>query len=310
MSHPYRPSGEFLALLNAFCGGDLDAKQAEQLEEIICDNADAREFFIDYTTVHAGLCDISMSDLVPDATTADTVATETPLAPLSPTADDASSLCSSPTLTFPWGIPGRTLAVLCLLWLVTIAVPWALAICFFAKDADRGPWPAGRVFAEEPPGGIARLTECVDAVWAHTATDPALGSSFNEGDRLVLVEGFVEIACNGGARILMEGPATVQLPSANRIHLHRGRLNVVVPDETEDFTIETDRLSVTQRGAESGIMLDSSGTIEAHVLRGTVEVHRIENGRTADLRRERVSQLFPQGGTRRPFGKNKKQTWN
>lgn len=55
MSTGYQPTNEFVELLVALTEGELDDAQQLRLSEIICDNKPAREYYVDYISIHAML---------------------------------------------------------------------------------------------------------------------------------------------------------------------------------------------------------------------------------------------------------------
>ena len=55
MSESYQPSPEFTDLLVAVTEGDLDVEQQSRLNQLICEDESARDYYVDYVSLHAML---------------------------------------------------------------------------------------------------------------------------------------------------------------------------------------------------------------------------------------------------------------
>ena len=99
----------------------------------------------------------------------------------------------------------------------------------------------------------------------HTSSNLAL-----KAGRLALESGVLELSFNGGARIVLEAPAELELLSADRARIHRGKLVAHVPDEALGFTIFSGASAVVDLGTEFGIKASADGSSSIHVLDGEV----------------------------------------
>ncbi len=70
----------------------------------------------------------------------------------------------------------------------------------------------------------------------------------------------------------IEGPASWQLSSDQRLQLDSGKLVAQVPKACVGFTVVTPTAEVVDLGTEFGVEVDSQGATQLHVIRGRVEL--------------------------------------
>ena len=118
---------------------------------------------------------------------------------------------------------------------------------------------------------IGRVTSNDNCRWgiSDMATDP--GSRLSPG-RLRLTQGTAEIALGDGVSAVMEGPAVLDLSSAKKVYLHRGRMHVKVTPLGVGFTVNTPTATVVDLGTEFEVEVGESGATGVEVRRGSVEV--------------------------------------
>jgi len=153
---------------------------------------------------------------------------------------------------------------------------------------------------ETPGSPIAKLVRSVSAVW-ETTQAPADGASLKTGQKLVLKNGFAEIAFDTGAAVILEGPAELVVGGKgsgvrgqesgvggqgsdgggdNVCSLANGKLVARVPSEAIGFTVHTPALTIVDLGTEFGVTVQSEilnqkseiPPTEVHVLRGEVKI--------------------------------------
>ncbi len=112
-----------------------------------------------------------------------------------------------------------------------------------------------------PQPAPAVLVGSRSAVWA-----PAhLGDGIFE-----LRSGLAEISFRSGARIILEGPATLEALTPMRARLHSGRLVAHVPEGAHGFKLETATAEVVDLGTEFGIAVTDANHAEVQVFAGRV----------------------------------------
>ena len=121
---------------------------------------------------------------------------------------------------------------------------------------------------EPVAAGVATLTNANNCTWEN-AVAPALGAPLAAG-RLQLTAGVAEITCHGGAVVLVEAPAVVDLLDPARGFLHAGRVVVRVPEGASGFVLQTQRAKLTDQGTEFGVDVGESGDTVLQVFDGVV----------------------------------------
>lgn len=128
--------------------------------------------------------------------------------------------------------------------------------------------------------GVALLTQHADIEWLDSLESRRPGSVLEPG-WLRLKSGAALIEFYSGARMVLEGPAELQLVSANEGYLKSGRMSAHVPEVASGFKVRTDRFDVIDRGTEFGLAIDRDATGEAqtevHVFDGLVEVQSADS---------------------------------
>jgi hypothetical protein len=96
-----------------------------------------------------------------------------------------------------------------------------------------------------------------------------------EGQRLSarllqLERGLAVLRFDGGAAVVLEGPADLELESRGSVRLASGRLTVRAPQEAAGFTVRTPASDVVDLGTEFAVVVERGGATELHVLEGEV----------------------------------------
>jgi ferric-dicitrate binding protein FerR (iron transport regulator) len=120
------------------------------------------------------------------------------------------------------------------------------------------------------PMSVAVLTHSADAVWADSRGAKQRGESLTPG-WLRLKSGAVQIEFSRGARVVLEGPAELELMNDNEAYLRSGKLRAQVPEPAHGFTVRTPDFAVVDYGTEFGCSL-VAGAPEVHVFNGLVGV--------------------------------------
>lgn len=143
---------------------------------------------------------------------------------------------------------------------------------------------AWRAPAESAEQGVALLAHSAQVEWASEADSRATGSLLQPG-WLRLKSGAVLVEFYDGARLVVEGPAELQLISASESLLKSGRINAHVPQQARGFKVRTMSCEVVDRGTDFGLAVveSSSGgaAAEVHVFEGLVEVQATDAATTA-----------------------------
>jgi ferric-dicitrate binding protein FerR (iron transport regulator) len=133
------------------------------------------------------------------------------------------------------------------------------------------------LLAREP--AVAWLVNAQNCRWAG-GVEP--GGDLQAGTRLTLEAGLVEIRFRCGARVVLDGPATLELTSARSARLLRGKLTARVPGAATGFEVVSPQGKVIDHGTEFGVAITAGGATEVYVFEGKVEA-RAAGGQTAPL---------------------------
>ena len=126
--------------------------------------------------------------------------------------------------------------------------------------------------------GCAVLTRTVDVKWTNTGFETGLPVG---AGAMAIAGGLVELEFYSGARVVIEGPAEIELISTSEIRCGSGKLRAVVPTNARGFKVSTRQFGITNQGAEFGLWANHDGRDEVHVIDGRVEIrshHRDERG--------------------------------
>jgi hypothetical protein len=153
----------------------------------------------------------------------------------------------------------------------TVTSVAAMAACV----ALAGAWMMRAVFTagtddEATTVSVAVLRRGVNLVWESGAITP--GTPLAPG-WLKLKSGIAQIEFYQGARLLIEGPAELQLVSSGEATCTRGKLSAQVPPQAKGFRINTPQGTIIDLGTEFGLDLSGSKA-EVHVFKGEVELHQ------------------------------------
>jgi hypothetical protein len=117
---------------------------------------------------------------------------------------------------------------------------------------------------------VATLVDVRDCKWADGEFLP-LDRRFPTGV-LELSSGVAVIEFDGGAKLALQGPASLELLGTKTARLHRGNATVRCEQGIYSFSLLTPTSTVVDLGTEFGVAVDSTGASEVHVLDGAVEV--------------------------------------
>jgi hypothetical protein len=152
-------------------------------------------------------------------------------------------------------------------------IAWTLVLAACLVLTALGAWhfwfkqPASRSGATST--AVAMLTRVVGVRWASNAAPLRVGSALEPG-WLRLDAGLAQVVFYDGARVVLEGPAELQLVSRAEAACSTGHLLVEVPQPARGFRLTTDQLSVVDLGTAFGIAA-APGRTEVHVFKGKVE---------------------------------------
>lgn len=164
-------------------------------------------------------------------------------------------------------------------WRARLSLVAALAATLFLGLLLVGQW-GDRGAPEMSIGqddGVAVLTRASGLQWADGATPFRLGDRIPVGE-VRIASGTVQIEFYSGATVILEGPARLDVRSANEAFCHFGKVRGSVPPQAVGFVVKTPEYDLVDLGTEFGIAVDGKGSSEVHVFDGKVELRGVGNG--------------------------------
>lgn len=233
------PSAQFDDAVAAMCHGTVTEEQAKALNELLLNNAGALDEYITRVELHS--CLASERDLFASAGT-----------------PEAVGVVAGKIIHYPRVIAGRK----------TKQLVWALALAACLALMAAGIWKYR--LAEGKPAtskAVAMLSRTADAQWIHGKEIPRLGGPLDPG-QLRLEAGLAEVTLYCGARLLVEGPAEVELVSQNSAYCKSGCIVAEIPDQARGFQIKTPHSVLSDMRGSVGIDVKAEET-EVHAFKGT-----------------------------------------
>lgn len=254
MNPPPEPRAEVLDLCDRLFDGDFSQADRDRLEALVIGNADARRAYIEHVQIHAALSEARLKDV-----------------PLS----DVVNIPTASAQQRRQGSPQSS--ALKQRW-VKVALAMAASIAVLAAG-----WGMGR---SQSPATLAKLVDAKGVRWDSGTLPTEVGAALSQG-RLRLSTGLAVLEFRKGARLTLEGPADLELVSADKCFLHRGALTAHVPPPAVGFIVETANARLVDHGTDFGISANG-GTAKVEVFKGEVELQHHVSG-------ERVQLLTKQG---------------
>jgi ferric-dicitrate binding protein FerR (iron transport regulator) len=262
MNPPPDPRAEVHDLCDRLFDGEFSSADRERLESLVIGHADARRAYIEHVQIHAALSEERLKDM-PLSEIVNLVGT-----PNDDTVEDSGA---------PRTAQNRR-------W-IKVAMALAASIAVLAAGWGMGRWQ-GVAMTGSP---FATLVDAKGARWDGGTLPTEVGAALSQG-RLRLAAGLAVLEFRKGARLTLEGPADLELVSADKCFLHRGALTAHVPPPAVGFIVETANASLVDHGTDFGISANGSGAAKVQVFKGEVELQHHVSG-------ERVQLLTKQGAT-------------
>ncbi len=282
MTDPGTPSDELIDLVDRYCSNLIDEHELERFEAVLLEDEGARRYFVEYFHHHT---EIQFAVRASQGGRRD-----------SGTALRAGSAIavrcrSSADLGFAGGRRD---------WLVgLVAAVFMIATVAGLSRLNRLSGPPNLGVATDPipqASNIAWLVNAQDCLWAGTEQTP--GRDMRAGKTLRLERGLAEIEFEKGARVILQGPAGIELVSGSCARLFHGTLTARVSKGAIGFTVLSPGGKVVDLGTEFGLSVDERGATTVRVFAGEVEA--FSTGRRSSGRPGRDDPPEPNRPNRRP----------
>lgn len=240
-------------LIDDYLGGLLDEGQFVALDQMLRADANARGYFVRYCRLHTNLHLETRSHQA-----------------------GARALLRIAGGEKKRGIFSRPLLVAAAVLLIAAGALWWT---FARQNVPATPTPA-----EE----VAWLVNAQDCRWAD-GTEPA--GTMHAGTVLRVERGLVEVRFRSGARVVLNGPAVLELLSGNSARLLHGRLSARVPEPAIGFELLSPRGKVVDLGTEFGVAVADDGVTDVYVFEGKVVASAPANAAPLTLNKNQVARL-------------------
>lgn len=159
-----------------------------------------------------------------------------------------------------------------LVYASVVAAAALLLIAFRMVAPDPAVEPKPSVVASPLPAELPVIAEIANSFDAQLQSDDqpiATGAQLRPG-RLLLERGVAQVQFTSQVTMVVEGPAELELMTADRAKLLQGRVVVRVPHEALGFTLHSAAAAFVDLGTEFGVEIDEAGAASIHVLDGEV----------------------------------------
>jgi hypothetical protein len=237
--------------IDAYLAGRLDEAGVAALEDLLRGDAGARACFVRYARLHTDLY-LEMRAQQAGKRALGEILQADPAADRPAAAEPGEPQGKRTALALP-GIRR---------WLAA----WGLAAACLVAVPALAWWLTAERAGEEAP--VAWLVNAQNCKWADDV-EPA--GDMHAGKALKIERGLAEIRFRCGARVVLEGPASLELLSARGARLVRGKLTARVPGAATGFEIVSPQGKVIDLGTEFGVAVSGQGTTDVYVFQGKVE---------------------------------------
>lgn len=265
------PDSELSRLTAAQFEGSLTATDRDRLAALLRDPA-VRASYRKIVWLHANLMRIWCLDVggmpwMPQPASDDTAGLPT-----------AAPAHHRPRITIHWDRLRETASRAAMLLIAMAVGASLLGIGIMAVIASFGaPVATGSPRPPRAAGSIAEIAAVESPVWATGSKPLGIWASLMPGTPLALQSGRVEIAYDGGATVVLEGPAAFTVAAISSAVLDRGIATITLAgdgpgDGRPRFTLQTPSATVTDLGTSFGVLVSDSGETSVSVLDGLVDL--------------------------------------
>jgi hypothetical protein len=120
--------------------------------------------------------------------------------------------------------------------------------------------------------GVATITALERVKWVKPYGGFQRGDHIRHDTELVVAAGLVQVHHLGGARVVIDGPASYRVTNGMTGYLGRGRLAATLEGRTGTFAVYTPSAVVIDQGTQFGVAVDADGATDVRVLEGAVEL--------------------------------------
>lgn len=291
-------SAELDRLISFSIDQSLSHSDAQKLNSLLEDSAEARQRYNELHETHTALCEVFPNRRLRDSTNFQAQAAPTP----------ARVVTGSPSRQLGRLVPRIQLAAA-----LSISLLIGLTGYMIGKNGselhhatpnlthtDTTPIPENTATKKTTWGGVestltghAVLRKTIDVIWPNDEQGVIDGSLLPPGD-FVISDGIVVIDFFCGATLVVEGPAHLDVISDWAVSVNNGRIEATVPPAAQGFTVKAAGTDIIDLGTRFALDM-SDGKAQVAVIDGEVLLHGnqfdddlLQAGEQASLDREAV----------------------
>lgn len=247
MTRKSKKSDELHLLLNQIVDGEDGGEACKRLDELLSDDPEACEIYLDYMTLHANL-QYEFGGERPEMPGLFRESQES----------GGGSMGTGSNIGFK-GRHFNPRNMAAVLLLVT-----GLVLGMILDKDDSAKSSSSRPY-------VAMIKSALDAEWDGDCSTSAVGGKIKQGD-FVVHSGLIELELFDGAVIVLEGPSRLKLLSTNRVALDYGIMGAFAGPEAVGFEVETPAAKLIDRGTRFGVRVSEDGVTEMEVFSGKVDI--------------------------------------
>ncbi|RMF97246.1 MAG: hypothetical protein D6741_10260, partial [Planctomycetota bacterium] len=238
---------ELYELLGALVDDRITPSEHQRLEQILLSSAEARKIYLDYLEMNSGIYRWALE--------------EHEVEPLEVLHDELEKVVEN-RRPLPWRrmLAGAAAVVLILVSLVL----WGTGFLGHSTNAQ------SRAGESPLPEYVATILQSQGAVWESPSSRCRDGWRLTAGP-LRLEAGLAEVVFDHGARLVMEGPAEVEIRTGDTLGMKRGRIVVHAGGLDGPFRVDVPQATLLAGEAEFGVEVDATGECRVQVFEGTVQ---------------------------------------
>jgi len=243
---------DLLDLFDDYIAGELNEDGISRLNDLLVKDEHARRCFILYSRTHTDLYAVARANRASHAALS-------ALATLSSDPNKETQPSSAePERSTQQALPQPFRRNSLRTWLAPLATAAMLIVGVFVYQSQ-----TSAVSVQ-----IAWIQNAQNCKW-HLDLPPT-GDMYS-GRSLQLESGLVEIGFESGASIILQGPATLELLTANSARLRFGKLAAKVPKSAHGFTVLSPEGKIIDLGTEFVMSVAKNGSTEVYVDKGEVQ---------------------------------------
>jgi hypothetical protein len=149
---------------------------------------------------------------------------------------------------------------------------WLSFYLFVRPRVDREPGQIASDGVVESERSAARTVGLWDCQFHEPRDGLKQSDVLREGQRVLLAEGILQLQFDDGAEVTLEGPTQITVSDASSARLHRGKMLAYVDERAVGFSVRTPQTDIIDLGTQFALVVEQ-GTTETHVFEGKVELN-------------------------------------